>query len=210
MAYKFTYMTLQHSGTRFFESYFIRLGFSPLNFSERCGKCGQAHGYRHQHISEKNKSGEFEYRWRHYSDTLNATKFANLQSIEPGYPVISTLRHPYKVALSFLNRGFSLNECVRVWDAFIETSTRTNIVYCDPDCKEEYRKSHLRNILLSVDCYKEEFEETIEEFANEWKPLGVWRGGHKYPDSELPDMFDWGRFDRAVNWYNKTLLKCKY
>lgn len=209
MVYKFTYITVQNSGTRFLERYFLHIGLSPQTFVQ-----AQKVDYS-KYMNEKNLSGLYEYVWRHYSyEKPRDTKtYAQWEMVvdRPNYPVVSTLRHPYKTAISFLVRGHDLQRCVYMWDNFIrESILRTRMVYFDIDCPEEYRKLHLLDTMQKVGCVDDETEQLTEEFVDNWKPVGVYRSDmkDKYLESGiLPDGFNWSRLDRAVNWYERTIEK---
>jgi len=128
--------------------------------------------------------------------------------VEQDNPFVSTLRHPHKTAVSFLSRGYDLRECLTMWDNFIKTSMLIPITYYDIDCPIQYRKSHLLDIVRTVDCYKEEHEELTDDFVSNWFPVGSYKSEYKeeyVKNNTLPDKFDWSRFDRAVNWYNKRI-----
>ena len=206
-------MTAQHSGTRFLESYFLHLGFSPRLHTQRCRQCGEAHGYE-KHTGEHNNSGKFEYWWSHYTrETSNTHKFADAGKVPPQYPIVSTLRHPHKTAISFLMRGYDLRRCLRMWDSYIELSTQRPIIHYNLECKKENRTPQLLNLVKQIDCYDEHTEELTDEFVLDWKPIGAYNSEYKTDyllDGTLPDVFDWSRFDRAVNWYEKRIGECEY
>ena len=207
MAYKFTYITVQHSATRFLETYFIYLGFSPLTLTQRCKTCGNSHGYE-KHMDERNASGKIEYKWNHYrSDNIY------IKPQHKTYPIVSTARHPYKTVISYLSRGYDVRDCLTMWDNFIKTSTTHNMLYYFTDCKEENRKAQLIDLIKSIDCYENDTEELTDNFVLDWKPIGVYNSDIKKEyerTGKLPDVFDWSRFDRAINWYEKRIEECKY
>lgn len=209
MPHKFTYLTVPNSGTRFLERYFIYIGLSPIRFATVCRECGETHGYE-KHLSEKNMSGKYKYIWNHYSPDIPKKKSIHIHVADCNEhnPVLSTLRHPHKTAISFLARGNDLEKCLNIWENFIWISSRMPMVYFDIDCAKEHRKAHLLDIIRKVDCYDSETEELTDEFVKAWKPVGVYRSDIKREHQEtgkLPDVFDWSRFDRAVNWYNETI-----
>ena len=212
MAYKFIYLTVQHSGTRFLENYFLHLGFSPLQFTRECSVCGIINfDYTHEHVPDHNKSGKVEYTWHHYTGLGNNTKDTN--GTNRIMPVVSTLRHPYDTAISYISRGYDLRTCLNGWERLIRTSTKVPITYCYVDCKEENRKAQLLNVVRQIDCYDENTEERTNEFVLDWKPVGVYNSTYKTEyllNGKLPDVFDWSRFDRAVNWFNKRMEECEY
>lgn len=197
MEYKFTYITVQHSGTRFLESYFIHLGF----YSDGKTKRDIVHRSR----------GLVEYNWYHVENKASTRDWSR-DSMKT-YPVVSTLRHPHKTIISFLSRNFDVRECLSMWDNFIKLSTQRNMVYYNIDCAKENRKSQLLNLVNKIDCVDNETEALTDSFVDDWKPIGVWNGDIKkeYEQTgQLPTVFDWSRFDRAVNWYNKTIQQCEY
>lgn len=210
MAYKFTYITIQHSGTRFLERYFIHIGFSPLTLTSKCKTCNQNHGYE-KYKTEANKSGRYEYSWRHYAAPI--TSSFNIPEESFSCPVISTLRHPYKTAISFLSRGYDLRKCLLAWETYIKFSMHHNIIHYNIDCKKENRTAQLLNLVKQIDCYDENTEKLTDEFILDWKPVGEYNSKYKADyllDGTLPDVFDWSRFDRAVNWYEKRIEECEY
>lgn len=207
MAYKFTCMTVQHTGTRFLENYFLSLGFSPLNFVQRCRVCDEVYDYTHEHVDEKNKSGEIEYNWMHYTAT-SRIKFCDVERARRGYPIVSTLRHPYKIAISFHVRGYDLSRCLGMLDNFIETSIKRHIVYYDLDCPKDKVRSNMIRLLKEIDCYTSTSEKLTDDFLSNYKPRGVYTSDMKdayLRDGTLPDIVNWRKFDRAVNWYNKKI-----
>jgi len=213
MAYKFTYFTVQHSGTRFLEKYFIHMGYSPKTRTQKCLICDESHSYD-KHMPDKNMRGLHEYSWYHFD--INVTprprSYENLVQYYEKYPIVSTLRHPHKTVISFLSRGYDVRNCVGMWENLIRQSLRRPIVFFDIDCAEEYRKKHLLDIVSRIDCYNDETENLTEEFVNTWKPIGVYNSDIKKEYAlagRLPKVFDWCRFDRAVNWYNKQIKEVR-
>ena len=159
-------------------------------------------------MDERNASGKIEYNWKHYRGAKDM--------LDPKYglyPIVSTIRHPYKTAISYLARGYDLRGCLDMWDNFIQVSTTYKMVYYFVDCKEENRKAQLLNLIERVDCYDADTEELTDKFVLDWERIGVYNSDIKttYKNTgKLPDVFDWTRFDRAVNWYEQEYRKCEY
>ena len=87
------------------------------------------------------------------------------------------------------------------------------MIYYNIDSKKENRKSGLLNLIHRVGCIDDETEALTNSFVANWTPIGEWNSDIKKEyelTKQLPDIFDWSRFDRAVNWYNERIKECEY
>ena len=197
--YKFNVLTVMHTGTRFLNIYLKRCGMIfPINYPLETRP-----QYRDVATYEMN----------HFSSHWNPTTAKIMTGTKAGYPTLSILRDPLLNALSWLERNKSITECVESWNQFINYASYTNTIFFDIDCPEEYRESHLLNITKQLGFYDESLIELTHHYAKEWKPIGATDSPHKTAylrDGTLPELYTWGRFERATKWYNMKLKECVY
>ncbi|MGV7235326.1 MAG: hypothetical protein ACQ9ET_03620 [Nitrosomonadaceae bacterium] len=130
-------------------------------------------------------------------------------------PTISTLRHPHRVAVSWFTdyrTNHMIDKMILSWDQYIKLYATYKVILFDIDCPKELRSKHLISILKQANLYKPEHDDIAMEYGSEWKPVGASVGDYKsnyLKDGSLP-KYDWSRFDRAVNWYNKVINDCIY
>lgn len=223
MTYRFNYTTVPHSGTRFLNSYFWKMGF----FNTRNATV-------HPKLTDPGETSAPEYWLSHWSVKQYPSETSRpLQNDrrKMGYPTVSVLQHPLRTAISWISRSSTketipqklqqnhpnnhyLTSCLAAWDSLINFSASNRMVFFNINCSEDKRVDHLLDILKQIGIYEEKYTELTEKFVeNRWIEFGAVNTKTKKDyinDGTLPDVFDWNRFDRAVNWYEQEIKKCAY
>lgn len=213
MAHKFHLITIPHSGTRFLNQLFFRIGFrntqvSTVNIPRKS-----------ENVTPEN-SVPIEYKMNHLRNSDKQLPEAIMQRC--GFPMLTSLHHPHKIALSWIRRlprdcaNNSLQELLGAYDTLIHCSTQLNVVYFDINCPIEKRMSHVVGVLkaLGDDVYEHADKSELQRYVDEWSIVGAThdetKDYYEKHGTPPPDLYNWVRFDRAVNWYNKKIGECKY
>jgi hypothetical protein len=128
----------------------------------------------------------------------------------PDSPIISTLQHPHRTAVSWLSRDLDINVLLLRWNYFIEYCDTNQVILFNLNCPVEKRKNHLVSILKRADIYKDEHEEIAEVYAKKWKLIGSKNSRYKdaYVSDETLPNWDWNKFEHAVRWYEAKAEEC--
>ena len=109
--------------------------------------------------------------------------------------------------------GMPLELVNKMYDIFIQQTSKRRFVYFDIDCPVEKRKSHIIAVLKQLDVYNDEQLPIIEDYANKWEPVGAtdneWKRAY-LESGELPDEVRHCDLQRVVNWHNKVKKGCIY
>ena len=156
--------------------------------------------------------GNIEYEVRHFNTEL-----------PKHHCIVTPLRDPYLVAISNVRgsmfgeieerHGLPLELVNRMYDVFIQQTSKRRFVYFDIDCPVEKRQSHIISMLKQLDVYDNAQLPIIEDYANKWEPIGAsnneWKRAY-LESGELPDAIRRCDLQRAINWHNKVKKECIY
>lgn len=215
---RFHLVTVPHSGTRFLNNLFFRLGFR--NIQESTFSIIR----KKENITKEN-SVDVEYKMNHWEEKQPNRIIHHPSFIveRPRKPVLTVLRHPYEIAISWQTRktngkgtysNFGFDKLLRLWDGMICSCSMLNTIYFDISCPKEQRMAHMVGTLKALGVYEYVDKGILTEYVKEWKPVGATEGPLKmyYKQNKIPppNLYNWERFDRAVKWYNEKLNECKY
>jgi hypothetical protein len=218
MAVKFNLTTIPHTGTRFLNQLFFRMGFSNIQVSTD-------HIVRRPENVNPEGTNPIEYLMYHWFETPTPNGKGydiDWKHMRRGVPVVTTLRHPHEVALSWMGRdkkssliNYEMGNLLRIYDNLIGASAALSMRYVDLNCKKGKRLDHIIATIKSLgdDVYEHADKDVLTNYVNEWLPVGNTSNDLKayyYENGHPPDVYNWKRFDRAVNWYNKKLKECMY
>lgn len=225
MAFRFHFLTIPHSGTRFVNTLLYRIGFG--NIQKSTPKIVR----NPINVSDEHTRA-VEYRMNHWDigPTIDGSTFVipDVLLEHVGYPILTTLRHPYEIALSWATRKaekeytgdgpgshLDLNTLPTIYNNVIGVSAVRKIVYFDISCPEEKRMAHVVGTLkaLGEDIYEQADKDELLKYVEEWRPVGETHSTIKEEYAErgaMPNTFGWTRLERAVNWYNSKLKECNY
>jgi hypothetical protein len=120
-------------------------------------------------------------------------------------PVISTLQHPERMAVSWLTRNKSLNDLMKSIDSYIVFAQKHPVIMVDLSCSVDTRCDHFISVFRRANILEPEMLPIIKDVVEKWEPVGDISHPIKtqYLIEKTLPKYNWNRFERYINWYER-------
>lgn len=178
---KFNFFTVMHSGTRFMIDLFTRCGY-----------------FNNPQLPVEERVLDPDYAFNHYHWDTTLIYDNKL-------PVISTLQHPTRMAVSWLIRNKSLTDLMKSFDSYIAFAREHPVIMVDLSCSVDTRYNHFIDVFRRADILEPKMLPIIKDVIEAWEPVGDISHPIKtqYLIEKTLPKYNWNRFERYINWYER-------